>query len=96
VTIQIQSRHVRHHIGKENTSISLMDWKIVMFDHEGVIIVKKSWSLSILFLHDVKSRKLVSKIFDVKGPNMHNPNQFMASQNLHYNFLNEFLKWYFL
>jgi len=36
------------------------------------------------------------KKYEVKGPNMHNPNQFMASQNLLYNFLNEFLMGFFL
>jgi len=50
-----------------------------MFDHDGVKIAKVIWSLSILFSH-VKSKNLV------KWPNMHNPNQFMASQNLLYNF----------
>jgi len=62
-----------------------MDWKIVMFDHKGVKIAKVIWSLLILFLH-VKSKKLVTKKYEVKGSNMHNPYWFMASQNLLYNF----------
>ncbi len=32
VTVQIQIRHVRDHLGKENTTISPMDWKIIRFD----------------------------------------------------------------
>jgi len=48
VTVEIQTRHVRDHIEKENTTISLMDWKIIMFDHEGVKTMKwVIWSLSI-------------------------------------------------
>jgi len=43
------------HISKENTRISLMDWKIIMFDQEGVKIVKVIWSFSIFFLQ-VKSK----------------------------------------
>jgi len=30
----MQTRHVRDEIGKENTTISLMDLKIITFDHE--------------------------------------------------------------
>jgi len=40
MTIQIQTKHVEDLIGKENTIISLEDWKIIMFDDEGVKIVK--------------------------------------------------------
>jgi len=29
------------------------------------------------------------KKYEVKGPNMHNPNQFMSSQNLLYNFFKQ-------
>jgi len=36
------------------------------------------------------------KKYEVKGPNMHNPNQFMAFQNLLHNFLIEFLMHFFL
>jgi len=35
------------------------------------------------------------KKYEDKGPNMHNSNQFMAFQILLYNFLNEFLMWFF-
>jgi len=45
-----------------------MEWKIIMYDHEGVKIVKVMWSLSIFFLQ-VKSKKLVIKNYDGKGPN---------------------------
>jgi len=34
------NRHVRDHIGKENTIVSLIDGKIKMFDHEGVKVAK--------------------------------------------------------
>jgi len=40
-----------------------------MFDHGGVKIAKKISSLSILFLH-VKSKNLVTKKYEDKGPNM--------------------------
>jgi len=36
------------------------------------------------------------KKYKVEGPKKYNPNQFMASQNLFYNFLNEFLVCFFL
>jgi len=85
VIVQIQTRHIRDRLGKENTSTLLMDWKIIMFNHEGVQIAKVMWSLWILF-SQVKSKKLVTKKYKIKEPNMHNPNQFMASQNLLYNF----------
>jgi len=57
VTIQIQTRDVRDHLGKKK---SLMDWKIIMFDHERVKTLKVILSLSILFSY-VKSKKLVNK-----------------------------------
>jgi len=60
VTVQIQTRHVRDCIGKENTTISLMEWKITMFDHEGVKTTIVMWSLSIHF-SQVKSKKLMTK-----------------------------------
>jgi len=44
-----------------------------MFDHEGVKIAKVMWSLSICF-SQVKSKKLVTKKYKIKGPKMHNPN----------------------
>jgi len=34
--LDIQTRHIRDHMGKENTTISLMEWMIIMFDHESV------------------------------------------------------------
>jgi len=34
VIVQIQTRHVRNHMGKENTTV-------IIFDHEGVKIMKK-------------------------------------------------------
>jgi len=49
VIAKIQNGHVRDYMGKENIAISLMDWKIIVFDHKGVKIVKVIWSLSILF-----------------------------------------------
>jgi len=60
VIIQIQNRHVRDHIEKEITTISLMDWKIIMFDYEGDKTTKMMSSLSIFF-SQVKSKKLVTK-----------------------------------
>jgi len=43
-----------------------------MFDHEGVKTTKVMRSLSILF-SQVKSKNLVTKKYEVKGPNMHDP-----------------------
>jgi len=40
VTVQIQTRHSRDHIGKQNTTITLQNWNIIMFDHEGVKTTK--------------------------------------------------------
>jgi len=34
VTVQSQNRHVKGHMGKKRKIISLMDWKIIMFDYE--------------------------------------------------------------
>jgi len=45
---------------KENTTISFMDWKVIMFDHEDVKIVKVIWTISVFFSH-VKTKKLVTK-----------------------------------
>jgi len=56
ITAQIQTKHVGDYMRKENTTISLIDWKIMMFNHEGVKITKVIWSLSILFSH-VKTKK---------------------------------------
>jgi len=72
VIVNIQTRHVRDDMGKENTTISLIDWKIIMFDHEGVKTTKVIWSLSILFLH-VKPKIDITKKNEVKAHNMHNP-----------------------
>jgi len=60
VTIKIQTRHTIDYVGKENTTISLMNWKIIMFDHEGAETAKVISSLSILFLH-VKFENMVTK-----------------------------------
>jgi len=76
---------VRDHIGKENITIPLTDWKIIMFDHEGIKTMKTSqfsFCMSIL-----KSWSL--KEYEAIGPSMHNPNQFMVFQNLFY----DFYKW---
>jgi len=56
----MNSNDARDSIGKANTTMSLMDWKIIMFDHKGVKITKVIWSLSILLLND-KTKKLVTK-----------------------------------
>jgi len=85
VTVQIQTRHVRDHIGKENTTISLVDGKIIMFDHESVKTMEVIWSLSIYF-SGVKSKKVVTQKYEDKGLNMHSPLEF---------FLNEFMMWFF-
>jgi len=46
---------------KKNMIVSLMNWKIIMFDQEGAKIAKVGvWSLSIYFSH-VKSKIEVMK-----------------------------------
>jgi len=89
ITIQIQTRHVTNHKRKENTTISLMDWKIIMFNHEGVKTMKaRVWKWFEVFQSSIHMSNLkcwLPKKYEGKGPNMHNPNQFMASQNPLYN-----------
>jgi len=49
----------------------------------------KLWKWCEVFLSSFHKSNLKSwwtKKYELKGPNMHNPNQFMASQNLLYNF----------
>jgi len=82
VTIEIQTRYVRDHIGKENITISLMDWKIITFDHEGVKTTKNFNSFFCMSI--LKNWSL--KKYEVIGLSMHKPNQFMVFQNLFYNF----------
>jgi len=54
-----------------------------MFDHKSIETMKifeLSFCMSNL-------KKWLPKKYKVEGPNKYNPNQFMASQNLLYNFL---------
>jgi len=96
VTIQIQTRHVRGCIGKENITISLIEWKIIMFDHEGIKTTKVMWSLSLLFLQ-VKSKKLVTKkIMRLKGLTCIIPINLWLLKIYSKNFLKEFWMWFFL
>jgi len=53
-----------------------------MFDYEGV----KTLKISELSFRMSNLKELINKKYEVEGPNKHNPNQFMASQNLLYNF----------
>jgi len=53
---------------------------------------KRFWSLSILFSH-VKSKKLVTKKYEDKGTNIHNPNQFMTFHETFQNPLYNFFEW---
>jgi len=46
-TIQIQSRDVRNHIGEENTTLSLMDWKVRMFDQKWFEVYQSSFHMLI-------------------------------------------------
>jgi len=74
------------HIGKENTTFSLVDWKILIFNQEGVKIIKVTvWSLSIQFWH-LESKIGVIKNMRLKEDNTFNYNWFTYSQNLLYNF----------
>ena len=59
VIVQIQTRHIKDHL-EEKKTLSFTDWKLIMFDHEGIKIAKVTWSLSIQF-SKVKSKKLVTK-----------------------------------
>jgi len=85
---KIQIKHVRDHMGKENTTISqVMDWNFIMFDHKGVKIVKVIWSLSFFFLH-VKLKKPITKKYDVQGHNIHIPINLRLFKIYFTNFLN--------
>jgi len=44
---QIQTRHIKDPVEEENTTILLMDWKIIMFDYEGVKTMKVIWRCQI-------------------------------------------------
>jgi len=51
------------------------------------VLKKQKWVevfQSSFHMSNLKSQS--PKKYDIKGPNAHNPNQFMASQNLPYNF----------
>jgi len=65
-----------------------------MFDHEGVKTIKRFQVFQSSF-HMSNLKNWSPKKWEDKGPNMHNPKQFMAFQNLLYNFQNEFLMWFF-
>ncbi len=67
VTVQIQIRDVRDHMGKENTTISLMGWKIIIFDHEGVKTLNVIWSLSILLSHVNSKIGVMKEIWGYKA-----------------------------
>jgi len=58
----------------------------MMFDREGVKIMKAIQSLSILFSRVKSKIEVTQKTYEVKGCNMHNSNQFTTFQNLLYNF----------
>jgi len=91
VTGQIQIRHVSDRIRKENTKTSLMDWKIIMFDHESkwFEVFQSSFYMSNLKMRIWGKNMRIKELTSIT-------NQFMVSQNLLYNFLNEFLIWFFL
>jgi len=74
-------RCVRDHMGKENTTISLMDWKIIMLDHKGFKLCKCFEVFQFSFYKSNRKNWSPRK-YEVKGHNMHNLNQFIASQNL--------------
>jgi len=54
-----------------------------MFDHEGVNTTKVVFQSS---FHMSNLKSWLPKKYEDKGPNMRNPNQFMASLNLFYDF----------
>jgi len=53
-----------------NCPLSLMDWKIIMFDHEGVKTMKVIWSLSIFFSRVKSKIKVIQNKYEVEGHNM--------------------------
>jgi len=67
-----QTRHVRGHMEKTHTIISLMDWNIIMFDHKGDKIVKVIWIFQSTF-HKSNLKNWSPKKYEVKGHNMYNP-----------------------
>jgi len=71
---------LRDHMGKENTTILGRDWKVIILDVKSMKVI---WSLSnesFFYMSNLKNGS--PKKYEVKGNNMPNPNQFIASQNL--------------
>jgi len=84
-------RH-RDHIGKENITISLANWKIIMFDHKGVKTVKKfqfSFCMSTLKSWSLKKHEVIG----LACTTLINSWLFKIYSTI---FLNEFLMWFFL
>jgi len=92
MTEKIQTRHVRNQIEKENTTILLMDWKIIMFDHEGVKIAK----VIFFSFHRLNLKSWSPKEYEGKGSYMHNPINLWVLKIYSRIFLNEFLMWFYL
>jgi len=89
--VQIQTRHVKDYIGKENTTISLRDWKIIMF--ENCKIDLKSFNL--LFTYQIW-KVGHQKHMRIKGLTCITPIKlwFLKIYSQNY-FLNEFIMWFF-
>jgi len=92
VTIQIQTRHVRDHIGKENTTIAFKDWNIIMLDHQGfktMKIFELSFCMSNL-------KNWLPKNVRLKGITNTTPIDLWLIKIYSTFFLNDFLVWFFL
>jgi len=95
VIIQIQTRDIKDHLGKENATISLMDWKIIMFDHEGVKLQK--WVEVFQSSFHMSNLKIWSpKNFRLKGLTCITPINLRLLKIYSTIFLNEFLMCFFL
>jgi len=83
-------------IWKKNTTILLLDWKITIFDHEGVKTVKVIWNLSIIFSHVKFEIEVTKKIWGKRALHVWLQSIYNLSKSTLITFLNEFLMWFFL
>jgi len=85
-----------NYIGKINKNISfgLKDWNV--WSWGWLLKLQKRFQVFQSSFSYVKFIRLVTQKNEDKGPNMHNPNQFMAFQNYSIIFLDEFLMWFYL
>jgi len=77
---------------KENTTISLMDWKIITFDHEGIKTTKRFEIFQSSF-HMSNLKSSSPKDMKIKGLTCITPINLWLLKIYSIIFLNEFLMW---